>query len=162
SADFVLQGSFSPLTAQQRVKDITPAPQSTSVQSPLPVVGSTDPAPGPPDQPSGDRVALVIGNSKYPDADEPLKTPVNDALVMSKGLAQVQFTVVSGVNLSASGMRQKLDLFYGSVTPGSIAIVFFGGYAIQSNRQNYLIPVDAQIWSEADVRHDGVDLEIIL
>ena len=28
---------------------------------------------------AGDRFALVIGNAKYPDADAPLKEPVNDA-----------------------------------------------------------------------------------
>jgi hypothetical protein len=59
-------------------------------------------------------------------------------------------------------MRQKLDQFYARVKPGSTAILFFGGYAIQSNRQNFLIPVDAQIWTEAEVRKDGIDLETIL
>jgi lipoprotein NlpI len=33
---------------------------------------------------------------------------------------------------------------------------------VQSNRQSYIIPVDAQIWTEADVRHDGFSLETVL
>ena len=33
---------------------------------------------------------------------------------------------------------------------------------MQSNRQSYMIPVDAQIWTEPDVRHDGFSLETVL
>ena len=39
---------------------------------------------------------------------------------------------------------------------------FFSGYAIQSVRQSFLMPVDGQIWTEADVRRDGVSLDTIL
>ena len=46
--------------------------------------------------------------------------------------------------------------------PARSALVFFSGYAIQSARQSYIIPVDGQIWTEADVRRDGVSLECIL
>jgi hypothetical protein len=48
------------------------------------------------------------------------------------------------------------------VGPGSAALIFFSGFGIQSQRQSYVIPVDAQIWSEADVSRDGVSLEQIL
>src|SRR6185503_10839889 len=40
--------------------------------------------------------------------------------------------------------------------------IFFSGYGIQSGRQSYILPVDAQIWTEADVRRDGFSLETIL
>src|SRR6202000_78611 len=35
-------------------------------------------------------------------------------------------------------------------------------YGIQSNRQSFMLPVDAQIWTEADVRRDGISLETVL
>ena len=41
-------------------------------------------------------------------------------------------------------------------------LVFFSGFGVQSNRQSYMIPVDAQIWTEADVRRDGFSLETVL
>ena len=148
-----------PQATDIRPPSAAPTPEPTSTPSPLPTAASNVAAPAPPD--SRDRVALVIGNANYPDADEPLKTPVNDALLMSQGLTGAKFTVVSGENLSSDGMREKLNQFYASVKPGSIAILFFGGYAIQSNRRTYLIPVDLQIWREADVR-DGIDLETVL
>ena len=49
-------------------------------------------------------------------------------------------------------MRAAFDRFYGKIKPGSTALVFFSGYGIQSDRQTYVIPVNAQIWTEADVR----------
>ena len=41
-------------------------------------------------------------------------------------------------------------------------MLFFGGYGIQVGRESYMIPVDATIWKEADVRRDGVSVEAVL
>jgi lipoprotein NlpI len=111
---------------------------------------------------AGDRYALVIGNAKYPDADVPLKEPVNDARDVADELKRDGFTVEIGENLTGDGMRRALERLYGKIRPGSVVLIFFSGFGIQSNRQSYMIPVDAQIWSEADVRHDGVSLETVL
>jgi len=115
-----------------------------------------------PSSAAGDRYALVIGNAKYPDADAPLKEPINDARDVADELKRDGFTVEIGENLNGDNMRRALDRLYGKLKPGSVALVFFSGFGIQSNRQSYMMPVDAQIWSEADVRHDGFSLETIL
>jgi caspase domain-containing protein/tetratricopeptide repeat protein len=111
---------------------------------------------------AGDRYALVIGNAKYPDADAPLKEPINDARDVADELKRDGFTVDVGENLTGDGMRRAFDKLYGKIRPGSVALIFFSGYGIQSNRQSYMIPVDAQIWAEADVRRDGFSLETVL
>src|ERR1700723_4335944 len=111
---------------------------------------------------AADRFALVIGNAKYPDADAPLKEPVNDARSISDELKRDGFTVEVGENLTGDGMRKALERLYGHVKPGTVALVFFSGYGVQSNRQSFMIPVDAQIWTEADVRRDGISLETVL
>ncbi|MGY2915733.1 caspase family protein [Bradyrhizobium sp. USDA 3262] len=111
---------------------------------------------------AGDRFALVIGNAKYPDADAPLKEPVNDARDVADELKRDGFTVEVGENLTGDGMRRAFDRLYGKIKPGSVALIFFSGYGIQSNRQSYMIPIDAQIWAEADVRRDGFSLETVL
>ncbi|UGV24246.1 tetratricopeptide repeat protein [Rhodopseudomonas boonkerdii] len=108
------------------------------------------------------RIALVIGNAKYPDAEAPLKEPINDARDIAAELKRAGFEVETGENLSGDGMRRALEKLYGKVTPGTVALVFFSGYGIQSSRQSYMIPVDAQIWTEADVRRDGFSLETTL
>jgi len=110
----------------------------------------------------GDRIALVIGNSKYPDAEAPLKEPINDARDVADELKRDGFNVEIGENLTGDAMRRAFDRLYGRIKPGSVALIFFSGFGVQSNRQSFMIPVDAQIWTEADVRRDGFSLETVL
>ncbi|WP_041801386.1 caspase family protein [Rhodopseudomonas palustris] len=111
---------------------------------------------------AAERVALVIGNAKYPDSEKPLKEPINDARELGEELQRAGFDVEIGENLNGEAMRRAFDRLYARVEPGAVALVFFSGFGIQSNRQSYLIPVDAQIWTEPDVRRDGVSLETVL
>lgn len=111
---------------------------------------------------AGERFALVIGNAKYPDAEAPLKEPINDARDMADELKRDGFNVDIGENLTGEQMRRAFDRLYSKIKPGSVALVFFSGFGVQSSRQSYMIPVDAQIWTEADVRRDGFSLETVL
>jgi hypothetical protein len=111
---------------------------------------------------ASDRFALVIGNAKYPDAEAPLKEPINDAREVADELKRDGFSVDIGENLTGDAMRRAFDRLYGKIKPGSVVLVFFSGFGVQSSRQSFMIPVDAQIWTEADVRRDGFSLETIL
>src|SRR5262245_51764804 len=111
---------------------------------------------------AGERLALVIGNSKYPDAEAPLREPINDAREFAAELKRDGFTVEIGENLTGDQMRRAFERLYGKIKPGSVALLFFSGFGIQSGRQSYMIPVDAQIWTEPDVRRDGFSLETVL
>jgi Caspase domain/Tetratricopeptide repeat len=111
---------------------------------------------------AGERYALVIGNAKYPDAEAPLKEPINDARDIAEELKRDGFNVDIGENLTAEQMRRAFDRLYGKIKPGSVALIFFSGFGVQSSRQSYMIPVDAQIWTEPDVRRDGFSLETVL
>ncbi|QDL99171.1 tetratricopeptide repeat protein [Rhodopseudomonas palustris] len=111
---------------------------------------------------SAPRVALVIGNSKYPDADKPLSQAVSDARELADDLKRAGFDAELGEDLSGDAMRRAFDRLYQRTKPGAAALVFFSGFGIQSGRQSYLIPVDAQIWTEPDVRRDGIALETVL
>ncbi|MDD1603493.1 caspase family protein, partial [Bradyrhizobium sp. WBOS16] len=111
---------------------------------------------------AGERFALVIGNAKYPDADAPLREPINDARNVADELKRDGFAVDIGENLTGDGMRRAFDKLYSKIKPGSVALVFFSGFGIQSARQSYMLPVDAQIWTESDVRRDGFSLETVL
>src|SRR5712672_3188076 len=109
-----------------------------------------------------DRFALVIGNAKYPDAEAPLKEPINDAREVADELKRDGFSVEVGENLTGEAMRRAFDKLYARIKPGSGALIFFSGFGVQSGRQSYMIPVDAQIWTEPDVRRDGFSLESVL
>src|SRR5215213_7015550 len=111
---------------------------------------------------AGERYALVIGNAKYPDAEAPLKEPINDARDIAEELKRDGFNVDIGENLTSEQMRRGFERLYGKIKPGSVALIFFSGFGVQSSRQSYMIPVDAQIWTEPDVRRDGFSLETVL
>jgi hypothetical protein len=111
---------------------------------------------------TGDRYALVIGNAKYPDAEAPLKEPINDARDVADELKRDGFNVDIGENLTGEQMRRAFERLYAKIKPGSVALIFFSGFGVQSSRQSYMIPVDAQIWTEPDVRRDGFSLETVL
>jgi TolA-binding protein len=108
------------------------------------------------------RVALLIGNSAYPDAEAPLRDPVNNARNLADELRRNGFEVEIGENLTKDAMRAAIDRFYGKIKSGSTALFFFSGFGVQSDRQTYMIPTNAQVWTEPDVRRDGYSLESLL
>jgi lipoprotein NlpI len=115
-----------------------------------------------PSSAAGDRYALVIGNAKYPDADMPLREPVNDARDVADELKRDGFKVEVGENFTGDAMRRAFDRLYGKIKPSDVVLLFFSGYGIQSNRQSYMMPIDCQLWQESDVRRDGISLENVL
>jgi uncharacterized caspase-like protein len=121
----------------------------------IPVADRARPAPG-------RAVALVIGNAAYPDAGVPLAHPINNARGLAEELRGKGFDVEFGENLARHGMERAIDTFLGKVEPGSTALIFFSGFGIQAGRKTYMIPVNAQIWSEDDVRRNGMSLEPVL
>jgi uncharacterized caspase-like protein len=81
---------------------------------------------------------------------------------MADELRARRFDVSVGEDLTKQRMFDAFASFAGKVEPGATAFLFFSGYGIQSGRQTYLIPVNAEIWSEGDVRRDGVALDALL
>jgi uncharacterized caspase-like protein len=109
-----------------------------------------------------DRLALVIGNSTYPDADSPLPQMTRDAEVLAIALRKDGFLIDAVDDATRSDMNRAIDHLKARVRLNSIVLVYFGGYGVQSDGQNYLIPVDAKIWTEEDVRRQGVSIERLL
>ena len=66
---------------------------------------------------AADRFALVIGNAKYPDAEAPLKEPINDARDVADELKRDGFNVEIGENLTGDAMRRAFDKLYGRSSP---------------------------------------------
>lgn len=108
------------------------------------------------------RLALVIGNGRYPDAAAPLKQPINDARVLTVALRGDGFDVDMIEDASREEMTRAIERLSAKITPQSVVALFFGGFGVQSGRESYMIPVDAVIWKEADVRRTGVSIESVL
>ena len=108
------------------------------------------------------RVALVIGNGHYPDAAAPLAQPINDARGLTSALRGKGFDVDVVEDATKDDMARAIGRLRAKIKPDSVVMLFFGGYGVQVGRQSYMIPVDAAIWKEADVRRDGVSIEAVL
>jgi uncharacterized caspase-like protein len=59
-------------------------------------------------------------------------------------------------------MTRAVTRLKSKVRPDSVVMLFFGGYGIQVGRESYMIPVDAVIWKEGDVRREAVSVESVL
>ncbi len=111
-------------------------------------------------QPS--RLALVIGNGHYPDASEPLAQPINDARALTATLRGNGFDVDVVEDASKDDMERAIDRLKSRVRPDSVVMLFFGGYGVQAGRESYMVPVDARIWKESDIRREGISVESVL
>jgi uncharacterized caspase-like protein len=108
------------------------------------------------------RVALVIGNGRYPDASAPLAQPINDARGLTAALRGNGFDVEVVEDATKDDMARAIGRLKAKIKPDTVVMLFFGGYGVQVGRESFMIPVDAAIWKEADVRRDGVSIESVL
>ena len=65
-------------------------------------------------------------------------------------------------NLSKNDMQRAIDNFTSKIGSGTAALFYFSGFGIQLARQTYLIPLNAQIWSEDDTKRDGINLDDVV
>jgi formylglycine-generating enzyme required for sulfatase activity len=108
------------------------------------------------------RVALLIGNDSYPDASTPLSTTIKDARTLAEEFRRSDFDVDLKENVGKEDMQRAIDAFTGKIRNGTAALFYFSGYGIQVARQTYLLPVNAQVWTEAEVRRDGISVDALL
>jgi hypothetical protein len=107
------------------------------------------------------RVALVIGNGAYVNAPH-LKNAPHDATDMASTLTELGFKVVSGTNLNQRAMKNLIREFGQNLKAGGAGLFYFAGHGVQSKGRNYLIPVDADIQSEAELEDASVDVNLVL
>jgi uncharacterized caspase-like protein len=108
------------------------------------------------------KLALVIGNGHYPDANAPLAQPINDARALTSALRGNGFEVDVVEDASRDDMSRAVARLRSKIKPNSVVMLYFGGYGVQVGRESYMIPVDAAIWKESDVRRQGVSIEAVL
>src|ERR1700722_19030377 len=94
------------------------------------------------------RIALVIGNGHYPDANAPLTQPISDARALTSALRLDGFDVEMVEDATRDDMSRSIARLKSRIKPDSVVLLFFGGYGIQVGRESYMIPVDAAIWKE--------------
>jgi Caspase domain len=106
------------------------------------------------------RIALLIGNSAYPEA--PLRNPVNDVRAMAQTLRELGFTVLAHENATKRTMEMAIIEFGRRLADGGVGTFYYAGHGLQVRGHNYLVPVDAEIDSEASTRVAAVDVDLVL
>jgi uncharacterized caspase-like protein len=108
------------------------------------------------------RVALVIGNGAYKNVP-PLPNPPKDAAAIAALLRNLGFDVVTGSNLTQSGMTDRLRKFAAEADGADVALFFYAGHGLALDGKNYLLPVDSNLKSELDVKLGGpIDVSVML
>ena len=106
------------------------------------------------------RVALVIGNAAYKHAPA-LANPANDAKAVTAALERLGFEVVSGFDLSNADLRKTVRSFADKLNGADVALFFYAGHGLQVGGENFLIPVDAAIQTEADLDFNAVKMDLV-
>jgi lipoprotein NlpI len=115
-------------------------------------------APALPSASSGN-VALLIGNANYADGATTLPLALNDTRTLADEFRRNNFDVEVRENLGVDEMRRTIEAFMGRIRSGSAAVFYFNGHGIQAGRQTFLLPINAQVSSEASVRRDGINVD---
>ena len=106
------------------------------------------------------RVALVIGQSAYQHAPA-LANPANDAKAVAAALERLGFDVVSGFDLGNADLRKTVRAFADKLAGADVALFFYAGHGLQVGGENFLIPIDAAIQTEADLDFNAVKMDLV-
>ena len=106
---------------------------------------------------AAERVALVIGNGAYQHT-VPLRNPRNDAGAVARQLRNLGFEVIEGLDLDEAAFEARLREFSRAAANAETTLFFYAGHGLQVDGQNYLVPVDAELAEEVDLRWDAVPL----
>ena len=106
------------------------------------------------------RVALVIGNGAYEKVPE-LPNPPRDATDIGHTLERLNFKVTLLKNATAQEMRKAVVDFGRTAEGSEMAVVFYAGHGIEVAGENWLIPVSAELRSDADVESEAISLRSV-
>ena len=107
------------------------------------------------------RVALVVGNSAYAHIGH-LPNTVNDATDVGAALQRLGFDVTVTRDAGRTELNEALRAFTRRSTGTDVALVFYAGHGMEMDGVNYLLPVDARIERDTDVRYETVTLDDVL
>ena len=106
-------------------------------------------------------MALVVGNSTYAHIGR-LPNPDNDARDMSAALRRLGFEVTTELDADRVELTEALRAFTRRSAGADIALVFYAGHGIEMDGVNYLVPVDARLERDVDVRFETVTVDDLL
>ncbi len=107
------------------------------------------------------RVALVIGNGAYQNVPV-LENPMTDSKAVAAALKRIGFDVVEGYDLKLDGMRQVVGDYAAKLDGAKVAFVYYAGHGVAVAGENYLLPTDTVLKSEADLDFRTMNINLVM
>ena len=107
------------------------------------------------------RKAMVIGMSDY-GANRSLENTLNDADDIADVFTRLGFEVTLLKNNDLRNLTNNLTAWYKTIERNDMAVFYFAGHGLELEGQNYLIPVDAEMSSQTDVRFSTLNVNQVL
>lgn len=111
----------------------------------------------------GPRVALLIGNSAYEQSI--LRNPVNDVALLRDQLSELGFQVMIVEDGTERDMERAIVDFAVALQDAgreAVGLFYYSGHGVQSNGENYLIPIGARIERQADLGAEAIRANWVL
>ena len=158
----VARAELAAIAAASETVPVKPATVAVPV-APAPVVAAVATPPVPAACATlGKRVALVVGNSAYPQAAA-LANPVNDAADVAAILREkLCFNVIEAKDATLAVFQKKIGNFAEAAIGADVALFYYAGHGMQFQQTNYLVPVDATMENEYDAIHGNISAQDVV
>jgi hypothetical protein len=110
---------------------------------------------------TGNRIALVVGNGNYRHTSVLLNSN-NDARKIADNLSSIGFTVTLHEDSDYQTLSKAVDDFTHRIQRDGVALFYYSGHGVQVNGENYLIPIDANIEAESEIRYKSLNLGYLM
>ena len=107
------------------------------------------------------QVALVVGNGSYAHIGR-LPNPENDAVDLAAALRRIGFEVTTELDADRVELTEALRAFTRRSAGADVSLLFYAGHGLEMDGTNYLVPVDARLERDVDVRYETVTLDDLL
>jgi hypothetical protein len=107
------------------------------------------------------RVALVVGVSGYMHASH-LANTLNDAREIAVKLKHLGFAVETIIDPDRQQLEGAVRRLGQHARGADAALFFYAGHALELNGRNWLIPVQANLQTERDLRFEALDVSDVI
>lgn len=108
------------------------------------------------------KYALVIGNANY-QTITPLKNTIYDAKDIANALTSMGFNVTLLTDTKDQrAMEDAVYTFSQKLQQAEVALFYYSGHGIQLKGENYLIPIQAKIREERDIKYETMPMQYVM
>jgi hypothetical protein len=111
---------------------------------------------------ASDRIALIIGNSKYEQLLS-LENPKNDANAVVKKFKDMGYQTFLVIDGTDKAIKRELKIFSNRSEKAKVSVVYYAGHGAQVDGENYILPTDLELPNtETDIKLSSIKVDDII